>query len=101
MSGTNAHAIVEAYDGSGRIATGRNRPLHLLVLSAKTEMALRQRVADLVVFLANCGDDAESLTALGQVLSCGRTHFDHRCALVAATSNREAAFNMGVRRTAK
>ncbi|QUX26970.1 SDR family NAD(P)-dependent oxidoreductase [Nocardiopsis akebiae] len=81
MSGTNAHMVVEsapAREDGGSAA----RPAHVLALSAKSEESLRRRVADLIDVL----EDAARLHGLSGVsgtLLERRTHFRHRCAVVA------------------
>src|SRR5262249_13137867 len=88
MSGTNAHVVVESYGDRAADAAFR-APCYLLVLSAKTEAALRSRVEDLIALLEQPDQAAADLWAMGHTLLCGRQHFGHRCAIVA--NDREAA----------
>ena len=79
MSGTNAHAVVESHSRT----PGETRPLPfvLLPLSARTPKALDQRIRDLSAFLSR--NPHESLSEIAYTLQTGRTHFNHRCAVVA------------------
>ncbi len=80
MSGTNAHVVVESYRPPSEDSF--TAPCYLLVLSAKTEAALRARVADLVVLLETADQPDPNLWAMSHTLLCGRQHFGHRCAVV-------------------
>ncbi|MFC9944107.1 SDR family NAD(P)-dependent oxidoreductase [Streptomyces pratensis] len=85
ISGTNVHVVVESHgDGSATPPTA-SRPSYVLALSAKTDEALRARVADLLAFLRAGGADDAGLGRISSTLLAGRHHFAHRCALVAAT----------------
>ncbi len=90
MSGTNAHMVVESYDQqeseilTGAIPSHLITPSYLLVLSAKTDAVLQQRVRDLIDIL---DDDlqpwnATTLASMSHTLLSRRQHFAHRCALV-------------------
>jgi len=97
FSGTNGHVIVEeppvgevrlkpdttydevTHDG-GRAAGGS---LHLLALSAKSDVALKALAARYASMLAR-GADAD-LAAICYTAGTGRTHFPHRLAVIAAT----------------
>ncbi|SEO30700.1 Ketoacyl-synthetase C-terminal extension, partial [Bradyrhizobium sp. OK095] len=80
MSGTNAHVVVESYRSAPEDTF--TLPCSLLVLSAKTEAALRARVADLIALLEKQDQSVPDLWAMSHTLLCGRQHFDHRCAVV-------------------
>ncbi|WP_217189123.1 SDR family NAD(P)-dependent oxidoreductase [Streptomyces buecherae] len=87
MSGTNAHVVLQAYgtereDAAGR--TDRTFPQHhLLLVSAKTEEALKERLTDLADHLAaQQADDAGYLASVSRTLMTGRHHFALRCAVV-------------------
>ncbi|WEV28974.1 SDR family oxidoreductase [Streptomyces sp. 71268] len=87
MSGTNAHVILQAYgtereDAAGH--TGRTFPQHhLLLVSAKTEEALQERLTGLADHLAaQPADDAGYLASVSRTLMTGRHHFALRCAVV-------------------
>ena len=94
MSGTNVHLVLESAPeksaGIGSEAWAdfgpgeqHQRPLHLLTLSARNDVALRQ----LLQRYADWLDDATIDVALPDICfsaSVGRSHFNHRLALIAA-----------------
>nr|VFJ49043.1 MAG: Acyl transferase domain-containing protein [Candidatus Kentron sp. FW] len=64
------------------IKTGQaERPCHLLTLSAKSEAALRQLAESYATYLQSHPD--VSLADISFTANTGRSHFDHRLALVA------------------
>lgn len=77
--GANAHLILAEAPKAHSFAMA-SKAHYLLTLSAKTELALRQRAQDLLVWLRS-NPDAE-LAAVAYTLNKGRSHFDWRCALV-------------------
>ncbi|MCQ1581991.1 SDR family NAD(P)-dependent oxidoreductase, partial [Streptomyces parvus] len=85
ISGTNVHVVVESHGDGSAARLAVSRPSYLLALSAKTEEALRERVADLLGFLRAGGADGVGLGRISSTLLAGRHHFAHRCALVAET----------------
>jgi len=95
MSGTNAHVVVEEYDdardATSSFADRAAAPGFLLVLSAKTGVALRRRALDLIDLLKDGRHawDGVALAALGHALMNNRQHFHERCALV--VTDREQA----------
>jgi acyl transferase domain-containing protein/acyl carrier protein len=78
FSGTNAHVIVEEAPEVAAAERERERPLHLLVLSARSEAALEQ-------LGQRYGEALEGLDAdLGDICytaGAGRSHFTHRLAV--------------------
>ena len=89
MSGTNAHVVLEeAPRRPVRPAPETERPLHILALSAKTPEALAQLAARYQSHLR-----AQPDLSLGDVCfsaNTGRSHFNHRLTVIAA-STAEAA----------
>jgi acyl transferase domain-containing protein/NAD(P)-dependent dehydrogenase (short-subunit alcohol dehydrogenase family)/acyl carrier protein len=84
LSGSNAHVIVEEPPVPAEVPSGFQRPCHVLTLSAKTPEALRQMAAQYAGHL-----DAHPEQDWADVCftsNCGRDHFEHRLAVVAATS---------------
>ncbi|MCB2261721.1 MAG: type I polyketide synthase [Candidatus Thiosymbion ectosymbiont of Robbea hypermnestra] len=82
MSGTNAHVVLgEAPVIEEPLSVGAGeRPLHLLVLSAKSDKALRKLGENYATWLG-----AHLETPLADVCftaNAGRSHFEHRLALV-------------------
>ncbi|MGW1130840.1 SDR family NAD(P)-dependent oxidoreductase [Streptomyces griseoluteus] len=85
ISGTNVHVVVESHGDGSAAHPAVSRPSYLLALSAKTEEALRERVADLLGFLRAGGAEDVGLGRISSTLLAGRHHFAHRCALVVDT----------------
>lgn len=83
FGGTNAHLILE--EASDRAQAKdylqSTRPLHLLSLSAKSEPAVKELAGRYADYLANY--PAVSLADLCFTANAGRTHFNHRLAVVA------------------
>ncbi|MFJ5772720.1 type I polyketide synthase [Streptomyces sp. NPDC093094] len=93
MSGTNAHIILEeAPDGSGpsdeRPGAGDRPAVTPLVLSGRTEPALRESARRLAARLDGTGDRPDDL---GLSLVAGRSLFEHRAVVVGADRARLAA----------
>ncbi len=85
FSGTNAHLILEEAPRVERTSSGVERPLHVLTLSAKSDGALRELAARYVQMLSGA-----SVQAFGDVCytaSGGRSHFEERLAVVAASAD--------------
>jgi acyl transferase domain-containing protein/aryl carrier-like protein len=84
MSGTNAHMIVRDDDAVAAPFTA-TAPAFLLVLSAATETALWQRVADVLTLLRATPDseDRGRLAALSHTLLVHRRHLQYRCSVLA------------------
>ncbi len=78
IGGTNAHVILEEAPRIPMPAAGRERPLHLLTLSARNRQALRELAERYVDFLASEPDVASACFTS----NTGRRHFDHRLAAV-------------------
>ncbi|PSL48187.1 acyl transferase domain-containing protein [Chitinophaga niastensis] len=87
FSGTNAHMVLQSY--ASPAVVNREAPYYMVVLSAKTEDALRNKIRDMVVFLEQPETAASSLSAITYTLLEGRQHFACRCAVVVA--NRQEA----------
>ena len=86
FSGTNAHVILEAgptrsqWEGEGSVSDSVGQ---LLLVSAKTEDELEQRLRDLGNWLELQSESPALLANLARTLGVGRHHFVHRCAIVA------------------
>jgi polyketide synthase PksN len=85
MSGTNAHLLVR--ESAPPPSREVSCPCVLLVVSAKNEVSLRNNAAALATWLSE--HDQPTLEQVGYTLMQGRSHFDHRCAVVA--QDRDAA----------
>ncbi len=79
--GSNAHLILEEAPKQG-LHRGNTKPYYLVTLSAKHEASLKQHIADLHVYLKDSSNI--TLESLAYTLNIGRSHFDFRCAVVAA-----------------
>jgi acyl transferase domain-containing protein len=88
FGGTNSHLILEAAPEESRGAGGIfqvERSLHLLTLSAKNETALQELAQRYADFFA--ADADVSLADVCFSANTGRSHFAHRLAIVAESSN--------------
>jgi epothilone polyketide synthase D len=84
MSGTNAHVIVEEAPPATAVANQIERPRQVLVLSAKTEHALNEQAARYARRLEGCPE--QDWADLCHTAATGRSHFEHRLAVVSATA---------------
>jgi microcystin synthetase protein McyG len=86
-SGTNAHVVVEEAPVVTSVEPQNGeRPLHLLTLSAKTELALKQLAQKYIRFIRESRSVNGGLATLGDVCfsaNTTRTHFKHRLCIVA------------------
>ena len=80
FSGTNVHVLLEAVPEAETPAAEIERPLHVLTHSARTEAALRTLAGRYSQHLAGHPDVSLADTAF--TANVGRTHFDHRLALI-------------------
>ena len=81
FSGTNAHVILEEAPERKQEVVGKDRPVHLVTVSAKSAGALQELVGRYRDHLqANAG---ESLGDIAYTANVGRSHFGHRVAVVA------------------
>jgi acyl transferase domain-containing protein len=79
--GTNAHLVLEAASPSLKISSHAvSRPLHLLSLSAKSEKALKEVASRYETHLTDHPD--QLLADICFTANTGRSHFDHRLAIV-------------------
>ncbi|WP_424097234.1 SDR family NAD(P)-dependent oxidoreductase [Moorena producens] len=89
FSGTNAHVILEEAPSSVNTEhlsdTTRERPVHLLTLSTKDDLALWELVQKYQEFLEKNG--TANLADICFTANTGRSHFQHRLAIIA--SNQE------------
>ncbi|MGH8260593.1 MAG: SDR family NAD(P)-dependent oxidoreductase, partial [Steroidobacteraceae bacterium] len=88
ISGTNAHMVLESYDrDTQRDARAVAIQTVLLAISAKTELALRERARGLIAALRDERRrwDGADLASLSHTLLSYRRHFAFRCAVIAAS----------------
>lgn len=106
LSGTNAHAIIEAAPPSlaGHEATAPGDATYeLLTLSARSEKALRamakQYVEHLAEIVGQAAASQPTLNAIAYTTQAGRSHFEHRLSVVASSLSQAqqtlAAFDRG------
>ena len=87
LSGTNAHAVLEAPPAEARSMaeqTVSERPCHVLSVSGRTAAALEARIAQLSAHLET--HPGLPLADLCYSSGAGRSHFEHRLALVAEST---------------
>ena len=85
ISGTNAHVILEEAPALEEIsATESKRPTHLLTLSAKSEIALKELVSRYHKHLTTHPE--LGLEDICFTTNSGRSHFNHRLSLVASSN---------------
>ena len=82
FSGTNAHLIVEEAPACEPAQPERERPLHLLALSARDDAALSALAERYADHLATHPD--QPLADVCHTANAGRAHFAHRLAVTAA-----------------
>lgn len=83
FSGTNVHIILEEAPEQVAAPQHLDRPLHIFTLSAKSELALQELARR---FEQHQAAQAEDLTHLCYTANAGRSHFNHRLALVAGST---------------
>lgn len=88
FGGSNAHVVIEE-PPSLTSKESKIKPYYLITLSAKTEESLKRRVKDLETWLAKKSQaallDAITIESVSYTLNAGRSHFDKRYALIAAS----------------
>jgi acyl transferase domain-containing protein len=82
FSGTNAHVVIEEAPATVSVEKALERPAQLLVLSARNEAALKELAAGFRAHLASQSD--ARLAEICFTANDGRSHFEHRVAVVAA-----------------
>jgi acyl transferase domain-containing protein/acyl carrier protein len=87
LGGTNAHVVLE--EAPERAPHQSSRPWQLLLLSAKTEMALQAATSNLAAHLK--AHEEQALADVAYTLQVGRSVFNHRRAVVCR--DREDAIN--------
>jgi acyl transferase domain-containing protein/thioesterase domain-containing protein/NAD(P)-dependent dehydrogenase (short-subunit alcohol dehydrogenase family)/acyl carrier protein len=83
LGGTNAHVVLEAPRPPPGGDEKPHRPCHLLVLSARSAEALRDQAVRLIDHLA--AHPEQRLGDVCHTAGAGRSHFEHRLALVASS----------------
>ncbi|MDP3718283.1 MAG: amino acid adenylation domain-containing protein [Acidobacteriota bacterium] len=94
VSGSNAHLVLEDAPAIVMVRPERDRPLHVLALSAKSPIALAELAAAYDAFLAGRHDD--ELGAICSSANRGRSHFKHRAAICASSVDQFRAGLAGI-----
>ena len=81
FSGTNVHVVVGEAAKAESAVNERDRPLHVLAISAKTAPALSQAASRLAAHL----NATDALPDVCYTANAGRAHFGERAAVVAAS----------------
>ncbi len=76
--GTNAHIVLGEYPNQTVLFSAELKYLYLIALSAKTQLALQQRIKELHDWLMR-QTQQPSIEALCYTLNIGRNHFEKRC----------------------
>jgi len=89
FGGTNGHVVLEEAPPAAPRKGQADRPRHILTLSARSPQALSELAGRYADFLAE--SPAASMADIGHTTAVGRTHFAHRLAISAATTQDAAA----------
>ncbi|TVZ38732.1 polyketide synthase PksM/polyketide synthase PksN [Alteromonadaceae bacterium 2753L.S.0a.02] len=79
--GSNAHMIIEEYENETSLESFLNDLEHAIVLSARTEAQLREKVSDLIQFLSS-SEFSGDLGATAYTLQVGREPMDERLGII-------------------
>lgn len=79
FSGTNAHVVIEEAPAVRRSAP--SKPWYMIPLSARTEMALKQKIADLLEWLKQNGEEV-FIGDIAYTLLVGRSHLAVRAGIL-------------------
>lgn len=89
FSGTNAHVILEEAPALARPSNNHGLSSHLIAISAKTREALRENVQRFTELFGNTSD--ERLPEIAFTSQSGKSHFEHRVALIASSCSEAKA----------
>ena len=84
FSGTNAHVVLEEAPTASAVRPEKERALHLLTVSARTEPALRLLAQSYAQRLA--GDDIVTPANICHTANVGRAHLAHRLAVTGSSA---------------
>lgn len=86
FSGTNAHVVLEnaqtEREDIACIISQTQLPAYILLISAKSEAALKRQVHLIKAYLENRSESSLSLLSISYTLAKGRAHFSYRYAIV-------------------
>ncbi len=98
MSGTNAHLVIEAPKSKVPATTANESEPHLIVVSGKSDESVRQLAGDYARHLSDNPD--QPIADVAFTSTCGRSHFEHRGAIVASSAQRAIECLRELERTA-
>lgn len=81
FSGSNAHIVLQSPTATAQNSQAAHKGTQVFVLSGKTASAAATLASQMSLLAA--GQDADGLSDLAYTLATGRSHFDHRLAVVA------------------
>ncbi len=84
FSGTNAHVVIAEAPAPGLESEAADRPLHVLALSARSDAALSVVAERIAARLDE--SEAPSFADVAYTAATGRSHFEHRLAVVASSA---------------
>lgn len=82
FSGTNAHAVIEEYQGVKKAAASSSNATKVIVLSARSRERLGKVASDLVEFLRGRGSEGWNLDEIAYTLQVGRSALENRLGLL-------------------
>lgn len=86
MNGSNAHVVIREYVPQTYVAPDPS-PCYLLLLSAKTQEALNERIVSMIELFEREEINQSTLARISDTLGAGRHHFRHRCAIVVTSAS--------------
>ena len=81
FSGTNCHMVIEEAPKFFAANNEDHKPYYLIMLSAKTDQALKQKIKDMLTWLEVEGA-CRRIKDIAYTLHIGRTQFNARCAFI-------------------
>lgn len=88
VSGTNSHIILEEYTEDSQAVNEGHQGKYLLVLSAKSEAALRDQAKQFAAFLSNRELSSQELYDVAASAAFRKTQYKHRISIVGANQER-------------
>ncbi len=87
FSGTNAHAVIEEYNGKSKRDSVTKQQWHIALLSAKSETALKRKIEQMIEWLET-KSEGYFLEDICYTLAIRREHFQYRTAIVADSTEK-------------
>ena len=86
FSGTNCHMVIQEAQTLLSPDEETHKPYYLILLSAKTDWALKQKIKDMGAWLESEGANTK-IKDIAYTLQMGRSHFKVRCAFIVQNTN--------------